>query len=131
MIDKGMEVAALKRFVWMLGGLLVVASVLLLTDHFRMPKALTDLDAVTAAGAALEADVPEAFLFEDYVIDERRVRVGDQVFQAVEIQMIYLHPETQERLKYVVYLDPETAELLGYGAKSVLAPAPSTHEKPS
>jgi len=117
-----MEVAALQRFVWVLAGLLVIAAVMLLTDYYRMSPSLTDLDVVTAAGAALEADVPESFLFDDYVIDRRKVRVGDNVFQALEIHMIYLHPETQERLQYVVYLEPETAELLGYGAKRVIAP---------
>ena len=115
----------MKRMVWVAVGMLVVTSVMLLTDYFRMSTALTELDVVTAAGSAVEADVPEAFLFEDYIIDRRKVRVGDAVFQAVEIQMIYLHPDTQEQLKYVVYLEPKTAELLGYGAKSVLAPSES------
>lgn len=126
---KGREVAALKRLLWVLAGLLVVVSVMLLTDQFRMRMALTELDVVTAAGSALESDVPEAFLFEDYVIDRRKVRIGDDVLQALEIQMIYWHPDTEERLKYVVYLDPETAELLGYGARGVLAP--DTRDIPS
>lgn len=124
-----MEVAAVKRLAFVLAGLLLVASVLLLTDYFWMKGRLTDLDVVTAAGLAVEADVPEAYLFEDYTIERRRVRIGDDVFQAMEIHMIYRHPETQERLKYVVYLDPKTAELLGYGAKTVLAPEPAGQEE--
>lgn len=126
-----MEVAALKRFVLVLAGLLAVASVLLLTDYlYGKNGPLTDLDVVTAAGLALEADVPEAYLFDDYTVERRRVRIGDDVFPALEIHMIYLHPETKERLKYVVYLDPTTAELLGYGAKTVLAPDTSGREEP-
>lgn len=105
-------------------GLLLVLTVVVFVAQKNMPKAtLTDLDAMTAAGAALEENVPESYLFDDYVIDQRRVRINDQVKDAIEVKMIYSHPETRERLQYVVYLDPESAELLGYGAKSVLAPA--------
>ncbi len=106
-----------------MGLLLIVTAVVLLTQKNIPQVTLTDLDAMTAAGAALEENVPESYLFEDYIIDQRRVRINDHVQHAVEIKMIYSHPETRERLQYVVYLDPETAELLGYGTKNVLAPA--------
>lgn len=113
----------MKRFSWVLGLLLIVI-VVLLTAQKNMPKeTLTDLDAVTAAGTALEENVPESYLFDDYIIGQRQVRINGQVQDAIEVKMIYSHPETRERLQYVVYLDPESAELLGYGTKSVLAPA--------
>lgn len=94
---------------FLLVGILAYSSWIL----FQPGGRITEKDALTASGMALQGLIPESYQYEHSRIRYQQVQVGGERRTSLEVSMIYESPEGAPPLEVQVYLDPHSAEVWG------------------
>ena len=98
---------------WMGTMLLVALLAYCLWIGLSTGSRITELDALAAAGMALDGQIPETYQFADSKLRYQQVQVKGGKRQSLEVSMVYQSLEGKPPLEVLVYLDPHTAEVWG------------------